>query len=179
MLYSKKIDLMLEVIEAYANSCDTNDENGAKEKENFLKLLTYFKNNKDGLIPYHRRGLNLPVPPDGLVYRRCGAMESNVFSIIGNRMKRNRTNWSIKGGNNLARFLALKSTGKLPETLKNIVQFVLPEKYEEQVQTALSAGRVQKSIGKGYGGVKQSTLSNAPNWVKNIMGFAPLEHTSF
>jgi hypothetical protein len=166
LLYSKQIDKMLEVIEAYSNSTD--DE---KEKENFLRLLTYFQNNKDGLIAYHRRGLNLPTPPDGLVYRRLGAMESNVFSIIGRRMKRNRTNWSIKGGNNLARLLTLKSTNKLTETLRNFAHTILPERNEKQVQTALSAGRVQKCVGKGYDGVKRASFSNPPEWFRNISAF--------
>jgi acylphosphatase len=166
LLYTKEISLMFEVIEAYSNS--TSDE---KEKENFLQLLTYFQNNKDGLIAYHRRGLDLPPPPDGLEYRRCGAMESNVFSIIGRRMKRNRTNWSIKGGNNLAGLLTLKSCGKLNDTLRNFVHTVLPEKYEEQVQTILSAGRVQKSVGMGYNGMKQASFSNTPPWLRNISAF--------
>ena len=172
--YEKKIDLMLDVIEAYSNS--TADE---KERENFLTLLTYFKNNKDGLIPYYRRGLKLPPAPDGLVYRRLGAMESNVFSIIGHRMKRNRTNWSIKGGNNLARFLTLKSTGKLSEVLGSITTTILPQKYEEEVQVALSSSKVPKTVGKGYDGVKQSSISSAPSWVRNVLGFKPIQNTSF
>jgi len=55
LLYTKQIDLLLEVIEAYLNS--TGDE---KERDNFLALLTYFQNNKDGLTPCHRQGLDLP-----------------------------------------------------------------------------------------------------------------------
>jgi hypothetical protein len=151
--------LLLEAIEAYANSTDGR-EDGEKEKENFLKLLTYFKNNKDGLVSYHRRGLDLPSPPDVIVYRRCGAMESNVFSIR-----------SVKGGNNLARFLTLKSTGKLCEVLGTISTTILPPKYEEKVQVALSSTKITKSIGKGYNGVKQSSISNAPSWVKNVLNF--------
>jgi hypothetical protein len=177
LLYSKQIDLLLEVIEAYSNSCGGR-EDGEKEKEDFLKLLTYFKNNKDGLVSYHRRELDLPPPPDGIEYRRCGAMESNVFSIIGQRMKRNRTNWSVKGGNNLARFLTLKSTGKLHEVLGNISSSVLPQKYEEKVQVALSSSKVPKSVGKGYDGVKQSSISNAPSWVKNILSFNSIQNTT-
>ena len=177
LLYSKQIDLLLEVIEVYANSTDGH-EDGEKEKEGFLKLLTYFKNNKDGLVSYHRRGLDLPSPPDGIVYRRCGAMESNVFSIIGQRMKRNRTNWSVKGGNNLARFLTLKSTGKLCEVLGTISTTILPPKYEEKVQVALSSTKIPKSIGKGYNGVKQSSISNAPSWVRNVLNFNSIQNTT-
>jgi len=169
LLYSKQIDTLLEVIEAYSNSSD--DE---KERDGFLQLLTYFKNNKDGLVSYKRRGINFPPPPEGIEYRGCGAMESNVFSIIGRRMKRRRTNWSICGGNNLARFLALKSTGKLSETLKNLTSAVLPPMYEEEIQTVLSSASIPKAVGKGYGGVKQSSIPNPPKWLRNVLCFDSL-----
>jgi hypothetical protein len=170
LLYKKEIDTLLDVIEAYSNSAED-----PKEKENFISLLTYFKNNKDGLISYKRRGSDLPVPPaDDVVYRGCGAMESNVFSIIGRRMKRRRTNWSIKGGNNLARILTLKSTGKLSENLRNIVTFILPEKFEEKIQTALSAADVPQSVGKGWNGFRQANVPNPPQWFRAISAYHSL-----
>jgi len=107
LLYSKQTDLLLEVIEAYSNSTENETE-----RDNYLKLHEYFTNNKDWLVPCHRRGLTLPPPPEGKVYRRMGAMESNVFSIIGNRMKGRRACWSINGGNNLARLLCLETYGQ-------------------------------------------------------------------
>lgn len=169
LLYSGQIDTLLDVIEAYSNS--TEDE---KERDNFLQLLTYFRNNKDGLVSYKKRGLDLPTPLGDLAYRGCGAMESNVFSIIGRRMKRHRTNWSIKGGNNLARLLTLKSTGKLTRVLHNFISVVLPAKYEEEIKTAFSAAKIPQSIGKGYSGVKQVNFPNPPQWLKGIIGLKPL-----
>ena len=175
LLYSKQIDDLLDVIEAYSNSTED-----PKEKENFITLLTYFKNNKDGLTSYKRRELDLPPSSeDDVIYRSCGAMESNVFSIIGRRMKRRRTNWSINGGNNLARLLTLKSTGKLSETLRNLVTCVLPVKYEEEIQTTFSAAQIPQFVGKGWNGFKQANISNSPQWVKNISAFKPLYDLNF
>jgi GNAT superfamily N-acetyltransferase len=163
LLYSKQIDLLLEVIEAYANS--TEDE---KERENYLKLHSYFQNNKKGLIPCHRRGLKLPEPPEGKVYRHMGAMESNIFTIIGNRMKGGRECWSINGGNNLARLLCLKTTGKLAETLSGLSPLVLPERYAEEIEVGLSAAKVPQREGKGYNGFKQMLIPSSMPWMKGL-----------
>ena len=150
LLYSKQIDTLLEYIEALSNSVE--DE---KEKQNLMTLLIYFTNNKDGLVPFHMRGLNLPKPSKEKEYRHLGEMESNVFSIIGNRMKGRRSCWSIGGGNNLAQLLCLKFTGKLNEALRNLSTVVLPEKYAEEITVNLSSKKIPFREGKGYNGFKE------------------------
>jgi hypothetical protein len=169
LLYSKQIDQMLDVIEAYSNS--TEDE---KERENYLKLHGYFQSNKDYLIPCHRRGLNLPQPAEGKVYRRMGAMESNIFTIIGNRMKGGRACWSIDGGNNLARLLCLKTTGKLSQTLQAIASVVLPERYAEEIEVKMSVAKIPIRVGKGYDGFHQATISSAMPFLKDIAALRPI-----
>jgi hypothetical protein len=169
LLYSKQIDLLLHVIEVYALSTD--DE---KERENYLKLLTYFQNNKDGLISYKRRGIDLPPAPDGIEYRGCGAMESNVYTIIGHRMKHRRANWSIRGGNNLARLLTLKSTGKLSDTLRSLASIVFPPQYADEVQTVLSASKSPERVGKGYNGFTKAAIPSAMKWMKDIFALKPI-----
>jgi len=171
LLYFKQIDLLLDVIEAYSNS--TMDE---KERDNFLTLLTYFKNNKDGLTPCHRQGLDLPEPPPGIEYRRMGCMESNIFTIIGNRMKGRRALWSIEGGNNLARLLCLKATKKLSETLQNLTTIALPEKYTEEIRV-LTPSKVAKTVGKGYNGFNRAAPCPATpeyKWLRGIGSLRPL-----
>ena len=165
LLYSKQIDLLLTVIEAYANSTENETE-----RNNFLKLHEYFTNNKDALVPCHRRGLALPLPPVGKVYRRLGAMESNVFTIIGNRMKGRRACWSVNGGNNLARLLCLKFTNRLTETLKTLTACLLPERYAEEIPIILSA-KVPKSEGKGYNGFHQMLIPSAMKELKELAAF--------
>ena len=169
LLYSKQIDLLLDVIEAYSNS--TEDE---KERENFLTLLKYFQNNKDGLVFYKRRNLDLPESPDGLEYRGCGAMESNVYTIIGHRMKHRRANWSIRGGNNLAKILTLKATGKLSEALSKLASIVLPEKYTEKIETVLSAAKSTEKVGKGWDGFTQMTIPPSYKWMKDLFALKPI-----
>jgi len=168
LLYRKELDLMLQVIEAYSNS--TLDE---REQENFMQLYSYFSNNKDGLVPYNQRGLDLPKPPDGKVYRRLGAMESNIFTILGNRMKGRRACWSIRGGENLARILTRKHTGKLSQSLETLDKTALPEQYAKVVEVELSAAKIPKREGKGYNGFTRSTIPSY-KWAKGLTAFEPL-----
>ena len=173
LLYAKDIDGLLTYIEALSNSADDSEE-GRAERENLLSLLAYFTNNKDGLIPCHRRGLDLPPPPEGRVYRRMGAMESNIFTILGNRMKGRRACWSIRGGNNLARLLCLKATKKLAGTLQSWTRLVLPEKYSEEVFFGHSSGKVAFSAGKGYNGFHSSSIPPQYHWMRDLFAIRPL-----
>jgi len=169
LLYSKQIDLLLTVIEAYSNS--TGDES---ERETYLSLLEYFSNNTDGLIPIHRRGLGLPEPPEGKEYRHMGAMESNIFTILGNRMKGRRACWSIDGGNNLARLLCLKFTNRLSDTLRSLAACVLPERYADEITLELSAAKVPLREGKGYNGFHQTLIPASMGWLKDLASLRPL-----
>ena len=169
LLYSKDIDLLLHVIEVEAAS--TEDE---KQRENYMKLHVYFKNNKDGLVSYQRRGLDIPEPPEGKVYRRMGAMESNIFTIIGNRMKGGRASWSIDGGGNLARLLCLKYTGRLRGILDSLSAIVLPERYAEEITIPMSAAKTPQYEGKGYNGFHQAMIPSTQKWLKEIAAIRPV-----
>jgi len=174
LLSSAEIDELLLYIDALANSME--DE---KQETALRELYTYFTNNKDGLLDYDRRGFELPPPPEGKEYRHCGTMESNVFTIIGNRMKGRRACWSVAGGDNLARLLCLKATKKLSETLQNLTSAVLPEKYAQEVIAGFSSSKVAKSVGKGYNGIHQTTAPATSDykWLREIGAMQPLAAT--
>jgi hypothetical protein len=166
LLYSKEIEELLTYINTLANN--TQDE---KQQEKLRELYAYFSNNIDGLIPCKRQGLDMPEPPEGIVYTNMGAMESNVFTIIGNRMKGRRACWSVDGGNNMARLLCLRATKKLSETLQSLASIVLPEKYTEEIVTQFSSARVAKSVGKGYNGIQKAAPAPATpdyKWLKSM-----------
>jgi len=95
-------------------------------------------------------------------------MESNVFTLIGNRMKDNRCLWSIKGGNNLARFLCLYHTKRLGKYLESLGAAVLPERYEEEVTVRMSAAKAPTRDGKGYDGYHQISVPASMKWLKDI-----------
>lgn len=114
LLKKKQVQTALDVIEASINSTED-----AGEQEKRRTLLTYFTNNRNALVPYYERGgRKCPQPNEGQQAARCGSMESNIFTIIGNRMKHNRTCWSVAGANNLAALLSLHHTGHLRRILR-------------------------------------------------------------
>lgn len=167
LLYRNGIEDLLSYIDALANSM----EDEAAELA-LRELYTYFSNNKEGLIGYDQRGLDLPQPSEGKVYRHMGAMESNIFSIISNRMKGRRRCWSVAGGDNLARLLCLKVTGKLHDTVRTFTS-IMPEKYADKVITTLSSAKIQKSVGKGWNGFDKAMIPSSQKWLKNITAIKP------
>ena len=115
LLRERKVKETLAVVEAFIESTLDPDE-----QEKRRKLFAYFSNHKHALVPYYRRkGKQPPLPNDGQQPARCGSMESNIFTIIENRMKHNRTFWSVAGTNNLAALLALHHTGHLRRVLRD------------------------------------------------------------
>jgi len=168
-LYSNDPDFLLHVIEVEAASTD--DE---AVRESYMRLHGYFEKNKDGIVPWQQRGLDVPAAPEGKEYRRMGACESNIYTIIGNRMKGGRANWSIDGGNNLARLLCLKFTGKLTGMLANLSAMVLPERYSEEVKVEFSAASVPQREGKGYDGFNHASIPSNQKWLKDIASLKPL-----
>ena len=80
-----------------------------------------------------RKDIEKPQLGEGKVYRHLGCMESNIFTIIGNRMKGRRACWSIAGAENLARILCLKHTKRFDSLESILSQALLPERYLENV----------------------------------------------
>lgn len=146
LLNNHDIDGVFNYLEIYKNSIGEDDETEKAER-----LITYFKNNRAGLIPYTEKGLILPENREGLVYRNMGTMENHVWSIIAKRMKHNHTCWSIKGGNNLAKILAKKCSGKLNEVASKLKMPLFEKTVVEKIEAdILMAGQVKKKAGKGY-----------------------------
>lgn len=147
LLKENKIDKALEYIEALSNSLE--DE---KEVEKLNKLYNYFSENKEGLLPYQKRGLKLPEPPEGIEYYNLGTMEPNICQIITHRMKKKKASWSKRGSLNLGRILALKACKRLNQTIESISRIVLPESKTKEMIEILSSVQAPKIDGKGKDG---------------------------
>ena len=146
LLEEKNIDGVFEYLEIYKNSLSEDEDIADVEK-----LIKYYNNNRQGLLPYQEQIPNLPEPHEGLQYRNLGTMENHIWSIIAKRMKHNHTSWSRKGGNHLAKILAKKCSGKLYEVTEKLRRPIFEEEealpmYEE----ILTAAQMSKKEGKGY-----------------------------
>ena len=146
LLEEEDIEGVFHYLELYRNSLTEE-----AEIEDIEELIRYYKNNKEGLLPYQSQGLELPENPEGLEYRNMGTMENHVWSVIAKRMKHNHTSWSKRGGNHLAKILAKKCSGKLYEVTEKLKHPAFEEeKVEELYGEILLSAKAPKKDGKGY-----------------------------
>ena len=146
LLEKGRIGELFEYLEIYKDSL-TDEE----ETEKAEKLLHYFRQNEDGLLPYQKQDIKLPESPEGIEYRNMGTMEGHVWSIIARRMKNNHTSWSIKGGNHLAKILAKKCAGKLYEVTEQLRLPVFEKETVDEIKNAmLTAAQSPVKTGSGY-----------------------------
>lgn len=145
LFHARKVKEAIAVVEASIESTLDPDE-----QEKRRKLFTYFNNYRKSLIPYYQRsGRKPPLPNEGQQPARCGSMESNIFTIIGNRMKHNRTCWSVAGANNLAALLALHRTGHLRRVLRDWTAHGAPSKLYT-ITAPISAKQTNKQMSEIY-----------------------------
>lgn len=145
-LDAKDLKGLFEYLTIYKNSLSDD-----KEIEKAENLITYFENNREGLLSYQDRGIELPEPPKGMHYRNMGTMENHIWSTIARRMKHNHSCWSYRGGNHLAKILARKCSGRLNEVSAKLKTPRFESHETEIIQKEiLSAGHVPQKVGKGY-----------------------------
>ncbi len=145
-LEKEQIEAMFEYLTIYKDSLIDD-----KEIEKAENLIRYFSANKEGLLSYQRRGIEIPESPKGLIYKNMGTMENHIWSIIARRMKHNHTSWSIRGGNHLAKILAKKCSGKLYEVTEQLkIPVFEEEKLEEIKGDILRPAKIKERIGSGY-----------------------------
>ena len=146
-LHAKKdIDGMLEYIQIYADSVASNDSSDKRTK-NALALLKYLSNNKDALIPWLERGLDIPEPPAGVIYKDMGVQENQNCTLITLRMKHRRMRWGKRGGNNMVKVLYRRENHELHETINrysNKLKFA-----DIEIIEILSAAQAAKKDGRG------------------------------
>jgi hypothetical protein len=122
-----------------------NSENEVILKK-LVDLYDYLVNNKDGLIPYKLRGIDMPMPPEGMEYRQLGTMEHNICDVLAKRMKGRKMSWSTKGADNLAKILSEKFSNRLFSTVDKIYRNIIPNDVIDTVihKMPLTASAVNK-----------------------------------
>lgn len=173
-LEEKDIDGLFGYLEAYRNSLDSDEDTELADT-----LISYFCNNREGLLSYRDRGLDIPQSPEGLCYRNMGTMEGHIWSIVANRMKHNHTTWSKAGANHLAKILAKKCEGKLGDVTRKLELPAFREEWADEIlEDVFSVAKTPKCDGKGYeypvqgslAGMKEA-LRGTPGALLRIAGF--------
>ena len=145
---AEKMDEMLEYIRIYADSVETEDEKDTRS-EKAMELYKYLYNNREGLMPYRKRNINLPKLSDGMRYGNMGVQENQNCTVITMRMKGNRKRWSESGANNMAKLLYRKENKELAQTVNRYAEESAFNIRMTEIITTLSAAKAPKKDGKG------------------------------
>ena len=176
-LYEKEVGIVLDLIEARINSTDAETE-----KSKLRELFSYFKENEDSLLGYYDRGMAIPdtVEPGVVHHALLGSMESNIFTLIGNRMKDRRHCWSVNGAANLAALLCLKHTAGFGDLRCSLAPLPEPQAVEpdEFDPPPMSASSVPETVGKGSECFCNVSLSDSP-WLRDIAACQPFSDIPF
>ena len=177
LLFENKINELLECLEAQINSIE--DE---KEIAGLKTLLSYYTENKEALKGYYDRGIDIPDTrqPGVIHHARLGSMESNVFTLIGNRMKDRRACWSINGGNHLAVILCAHHTTGLENIFASLPEVPVPEKEEDWIDDGKPISASKMPLNSGFGHEHQHNISttNFSEILRGISSFSPLSALS-
>ena len=174
LLYAGRIDDTLTCIEAQMNS--VTDE---QEKALLKELYSYYANNKDALLGYYDRGVKIPPTrlPGEIHHARLGSMESNVFTLIGNRMKGRRACWSENGANNLALILCAYHTTGMDNLFSVAVPASTARSDKPSMDMKASAGSTPETEGHGYRFWSSGSISVA--WARNMTGLTSFTEMNY
>lgn len=147
---AEKIEEMLEYIQMYATSKESPDK-ADKTSKKARELYKYLNNNKEGLLPYQKRGIEIPDAPQGIQYKNMGVQENQNCTIITLRMKHRRMRWSIRGANNMAKLLCRRENGELIETIARYSDGFIMTMEMQKIIKGLTAAKTPERDGKGSG----------------------------
>lgn len=144
----EKIEEMLAYIKIYSTSIESPDKNDKSSKK-AMELYQYLNNNKEGLLPYNKRGIAIPEPREGILYKGMGIQETQNCTAVTLRMKHRRMRWSVNGANNLAKALYRKENKELVKTIERYTDGLVFTVQMQEIIETLSAAKAPKKDGKG------------------------------
>lgn len=147
LLEEGKPQEMLSYIKIYAAGVESPDESDHQSRD-AETLYRYLENNKDGLLPYHKRGIEIPEPQEGVLYKEMGVQENQNCTLITMRMKHRRMRWG-RGANNLAKVMYRKENRELIETIDRYTDGLIVNMRLNEIIEVLSAAKAPKRDGKG------------------------------
>lgn len=160
-----KIDSAVKRLEQEKYDCGGEEKKVEKIKE----LQNYLKENRHGLIPWQeRKTISVKEAPEGSMYRNLGTMEHQVCDLIGLRMKKNKTSWSVEGANNIAALRCKKLTEGLQVGSNGAANTGLSERYQNIFEVVIDNkfNMRMKNSGKTYevkqGGMPFRGETNTP-----------------
>lgn len=100
-------------------------------------------------MPYNKRGIKIPEPDEGIIYKGMGVQENQNCTTITLRMKHRRMRWSKEGANNLAKALYKRENRELIETIDRYTDGMVFAMQMQEIVETISAAKAPKKDGKG------------------------------
>lgn len=148
LLEEGRTEELLEYIRAYAGRMESQEGKG-KEGKKARELYRYLNHNREGLLPYDKRGIRIPEPEEGILYKGMGVQENQNCTTVTLRMKHRKMRWSVNGANNLAKALYRKENKELAETVGRFTDGQIAAMQIQEAAETLSAAKAPKKDGKG------------------------------
>lgn len=140
IVYTKQAKDIFSLIYNYKVELETDKK--TEELEKVKELEEYLRNNEEGLLRYqYRLGYK-----EGEIEKHkeelpsLGSEESHMYCVCRDRMKRNRTSWSVKGAEALLKVIMNKMNG----TIDEIITKKAERKIKEELASRIPEPKVVK-----------------------------------
>ena len=119
----------------YNYKVELESDNKIAELEKVKELEEYLKNNEEAIIRYqYKLGLNqedLEKHIEDLP--SLGSEESHMYCVCRDRMKKNRTSWSVEGSESLLKVIMNKMNGTLQEIITKRAEQKIKEELAQRI----------------------------------------------
>ena len=129
IVYTEQAKDIFSLIYNYKVELETDNKTGEVEK--VIELEEYLKNNQEGLQRYQYK---LGYQKEELIEKQeefptLGSEESQMYCVCRDRMKKNRTSWSLEGAESMLKVIMNKMNG----TIREIITKKAEEKIKEEL----------------------------------------------
>lgn len=143
VVYTKKATDIFSLIYNYKVELET--DNKIAELEKVKELEEYLRNNEEGLVRYQYK---LGYKEEQLEeIKEClpslGSEESHMYCVCRDRMKKNRTSWSIEGAESLLKVIMNKMNGTIEEIITKKAEKKIKEELAERIPEPKKVAKIK------------------------------------
>lgn len=119
----------------YNYKVELESDNKTAELEKVTELEEYLRNNQHGLLRYqYRLGYKEEqIEEYKEILPTLGSEESQMYCVCRDRMKKNRTSWSVEGAEAMLKVIMNKMNGTLTEVITNKAKEKILEELAERI----------------------------------------------
>ena len=133
IVYTEQAKDIFSLIYNYKVELET--DNKITELERVTELEEYLRNNQDGLLRYQYRLGYKEEELENLKeeFPSLGSEESHMYCVCRDRMKKNRTSWSVRGAEALLKVIMNKMNGTMTEFITKRAKEKIKEELAQRI----------------------------------------------